>query len=57
MTMKEQTKIVEPLGFFRRFLRRRQIAKLHAELDPHLLYDIGLLDVEPRIRRNQRSQC
>ena len=54
--MEKLTNIDEPLGFLRRFLRRRQITKLHAELDTHLLYDIGLLDIEPRIRRNQRPE-
>lgn len=56
MTVQDQINIDRPLGYLRRFLRRRQLARLYAELDSHLLYDIGLLDVEPRIRRNQCSR-
>jgi uncharacterized protein YjiS (DUF1127 family) len=55
MTVQDQINIDQPLGFLRRFLRRRQLSRLYAELDPHLLYDIGLLDVEPHIRRNHRQ--
>lgn len=40
-------------GIVRRSLRRRQIAKLHAEMEPHLLYDIGLLDAVPATRRRR----
>lgn len=54
MSVQSETKIDKSTGLLRRFLRRRQLARLYAELDPHLLYDIGLLDVEPRIRRNHR---
>jgi uncharacterized protein YjiS (DUF1127 family) len=56
MTVQAQTKIDKPTEFLRRFLRRRQLARLYAELDPHLLCDIGLPDIEPRIRRNHRQQ-
>lgn len=56
MTVQDQINVKQPHGFLRRFLRRRQLARLYAELDPHLLYDIGLLDIEPRIRRNHRQQ-
>ena len=56
MALNRQPKPDTPLGFLRRYLRRRQIERLHRELDTHLLYDIGLLDVEPRLRENDRRQ-
>ena len=57
MTRKLQPGHHWPLGIVGWFLRRRRIARLHAELDPHLLHDIGLLDVDPRIRRNHRPEA
>lgn len=41
------------LGLLQAFFRQRRTARLRAELDPHLLFDIGLLDVEPRVRHNR----